>query len=95
MKQLKKDIDKRHNKNRTKAEIVAFLDEMKNKHNEKILYIEANKRRVNLSLNEGLLRLIEEKYQNKSGLIENLLVELLEKEMDLIIKLEKSKTNYK
>lgn len=90
----KKIIDKKHNKNRTKAEIVAFLDEMKNKNNENILYIEANKRRVNLSLNEGLLRLVEEKYNNKSGLIENLLIKLLEKEMDTIIKLEKSKANY-
>lgn len=83
--------DKAHNQTRTKREMIAFLDEMKEKNGENIIYIESNKRRINLSINEGLLRLIEEKFTNKSELIEKLLVKLLEKEHNKHIKIEKAR----
>jgi predicted transcriptional regulator with HTH domain len=88
-----KEQIRNQNRNKTKTEIVAYLDEMK-RNNNNIIMIEANKRRTNVTINEGVLRLIEERYPNKSGLIEDLLIELLEKELEKKIEITKYTGNY-
>lgn len=88
----RKSYDKQHAKNRSKEEIVSYINEL-NENNQNIILIEANKRRANISINEGVLRLIETKYPNKSKLIEDLLIELLEKEYEKKIKITKYNGN--
>jgi len=91
-KEKRKIHDKQHAQNRTKEEIVSYINELK-RNNEEIILIEANKRRTNITINEGVLRLIETKYANKSGLIEELLIKLLEEEFNKKIEITKYKGN--
>ena len=88
------EMDKKHEKNRTKdgiyCRITEYIDE-----GQDILHIESNKRKISLSINEGVLRKIEELYPDRSKLVQELLVDLLEKKLGKKIVIERYVDNYK
>lgn len=88
----KREYDKTHNKNRTKEHNYSSLLEMM-ENDENLIIIEANKRRTNITINEGVLRLIENSFENKSGLIEECLIKILEEKLNKKIKITKYKGN--
>ncbi len=77
----RKMYDKEHNFSRTKTNTIAKINKIYEE-NENTILIKRNKRRVNMSINEGVLRLIECSYENKSKLIEDLLIKHLEKTLN-------------
>lgn len=89
----RKETDKKHNRARTKREILSTINEMKT-NSGNILIIEANKRKTTVTINTGVLDLLEEKHPNRSGVIEELLIDMLEKELGKEIHITKNKSNY-
>ncbi len=85
--------NKTKNKNRTKEEIICEINEIK-KNGQDIILVESNKRRINISINEFVLRQIEAKYSNKSEHIEELLIKEIEAELHKKLEFTKHKGNY-
>lgn len=85
---------KKQNRARTKEDIICKIREIKSK-GEDIILVESNKRKINLTINEFVLRQIEAMYESKSKVVEDILIELVEKELHKKIEIVKHKGNYK
>lgn len=84
---------KEQNRRRTKEEIHCQVQQMK-KDGDDVLIVEANKRRTNITINEFVLSEIEKMHKNKSKLIEDYLINLVEEELGKKIEITKYKGNY-
>ena len=78
---------------RTKQNIICKINEMKEDGHD-IIIVESVKRKTLISINEFVTRELEKITKNKSKFIEDLLIEVIEKELHKKIEFTKLKDNY-
>lgn len=82
------------NKRRTKAELKKRIDDIKSNSNVFIVKKGVTKRRMNISISESVVREIETLTNNKSDLIEKLLIEYIKKENGKKIEVVRKLSSY-
>ncbi len=78
-KEVNQKKHQKHNSSRTKENAHARILEIKE--SEDLIIVESTKRRVNMNLNDFVVRQIDAMFENRSELVEKYFIDLIEKEL--------------